>query len=227
MPTRKAPAVKDSLVDDQASIATNGTRNVDVSPTVTIGRIEVPRINIQEMELILIGDSPLICHRWSEKAKQQMLDKQMKRATEGKAAKDPQKDYEDSLYHHPDGGYGFPCIAFKNAGVSACRFTDGLKMTEARGAFHVMGEMVQIEGTPSMREDTVKIAMGTADIRYRAEFKTWRVRLRIRYNVAVFSASQICNLFNLAGFGVGIGEWRPERDGSYGCFHVAEQEEGT
>ena len=179
------------------------------------------------MELVLIGDSPLICHRWSEKAKQQMLDKQMKRATEGKAAKDPQKDYEDSLYHHPDGGYGFPCIAFKNAGVSACRFTDGLKMTEARGAFHVMGEMVQIEGTPSMREDTVKIAMGTADIRYRAEFKAWRVRLRIRYNVAVFSASQICNLFNLAGFGVGIGEWRSERDGSYGCFHVAEQEEGT
>ena len=143
MPTRKTAVLPESSSDEHASVTSNGVPQ-EPEATVTVGRIEVPRINIQEMELVLIGDSPLICHRWSEKAKQQMLNKQMKRATEGKAAKDPQKDYEDSLYHHPDGGYGFPCIAFKNAGVSACRFTDGLKMTEARGAFHVMGEMVQI-----------------------------------------------------------------------------------
>jgi hypothetical protein len=28
------------------------------------------------------------------------------------------------------------------------------------------------------------------------------------------------NLFNVAGFAVGVGEWRPERDGSNGMFHV-------
>jgi hypothetical protein len=211
----------------RAALPTNGTTapTEAVEGTLVRGQVEIPRITIQEMTLLLIGDSPLICHRWSEKAKQQMLDKQMKRATEAKAAKNPQQDYESSLYPHPDGGYGFPTIAFKNAGVAACRFSDGLKMTEARGAFHVMGELAKIEGSPSMREDMVKIAMGTADIRYRGEFKEWRVRLHLRYNVAIFSAAQICNLFNLAGFGVGVGEWRPERDGSFGCFHVAQGHE--
>lgn len=34
------------------------------------------------------------------------------------------------------------------------------------------------------------------------------------------------NLFDLAGFAVGIGDWRPERDGPYGRFRVATSEAG-
>lgn len=182
--------------------------------------IELPKINVQHIRLTLIGDSPLICHRWSEKAKRQILDKQMKKAKGGKEAKDPERDYEDSLYRLPDGRYGFPAVAFKSAAVSACRFAD-MKMTEARGAFHVVGEMVEIDGEPGPREDMVRVGMGAADIRYRGEFKTWRAAITVRFNASVLSAEQIVNLFNIAGFGVGIGEWRPEKDGSYGMFHVA------
>lgn len=181
----------------------------------------IPSIDVQTLVITLIGDSPLISHRWSEKAKKQILDKQTKQAKTAKEAKDPHQDYLDSLYLHPDGGYGFPCVAFKSAAVSACRFTDGIRMTSARGAFHVEGELAQIEGEPSMREDMVKIAMETADIRFRGEFKTWQATLSIRYNTAALSPQQIVNLFNLAGFGVGVGEWRPEKDGPYGRFHVA------
>lgn len=184
-------------------------------------QIELPPLNIRQMELTLIGDSPLICHAWSVKAKKAMLDKQMKRAKAAKEAKDPERDYEESLYRHPDGGYGFPAIAFKAAAVAACRFVDGIKMTEVRGAFHIIGEMVKIEGEPTPREDMVRVGMGTADIRYRGEFRSWRATLTIRFNANVLSAEQIANLFNTGGFGVGVGEWRPERDGSYGCFHVA------
>lgn len=187
--------------------------------------IEIPRINVQRMEVTLVGDSPLISHRWSEKAKKEMLDKQMKVAKTAKQAKDPEQDYRDSLYEHPEGGYGFPCVAFKAAAVGACRFADGIKMTEARGAFHVVGELARIDGTPSMREDMVRVGMGTADIRYRGEFKQWRTALTISYNADALSPGQIINLFNLAGFGVGVGEWRPEKDGSYGRFHVATEAE--
>ena len=182
--------------------------------------VQVPRINVQRITLTLVGDSPLITNKWSEKAKQQMLDKQMKKAKTAKEAKDPERDYQESLYEHPDGGYGFPCVAFKAAAVGACRFADGIKMTEARGAFHVVGEMAKIEGEPTMREDMVRVGMGTADIRYRGEFKAWKAQLTIAYNASSISPEQIVNLFNLAGFGVGVGEWRPERDGSYGRFHV-------
>lgn len=47
----------------------------------------------------------------------------------------------------------------------------------------------------------------------------------MRFNRNVLSAAQIVNLFNTAGFGVGIGEWRSEKDGHYGMFHVATADE--
>lgn len=191
-----------------------------MAETKTIN-IELKPINIKKIELNIVGDTPLIVHKWSEKAKKEMLDKQMKKAKMAKEAKDPARDYYDCLYICDNGKYGFPSLAFKLAAVSAGgRFSDGLKMTELRGSFFVENELVEIEGEPTMREDMVRIGMGTADIRYRPEFKNWRTKLKIRYNEDAISIEQIINLFNLAGFGVGVGEWRPEKDGQFGMFHV-------
>jgi hypothetical protein len=182
--------------------------------------IRLPRLNIQVMSVTLIGDSPLISHRWSEKAKKAMLDKQMKKAKQAKEAKDPERDFKESLYVHPDGGYGFPAVAFKTAAVDACSHIAGYTKVEARGALHIIGDLIKIEGKPTPREDMVRVAMGTADIRYRGEFRKWKCTFQVRYNTNVISPEQILNLFNTAGFAIGIGEWRPQRDGSFGMFHV-------
>lgn len=187
----------------------------DVSKTISI-----PPLSISIMKLTLIGDSPLITHQWSAKAKKMMLDKQMKKATGAREAKNPEQDYKDSLYMHPDGGYGFPAIAFKAAAVDAATFVDGITKVEMRGAFHINDELVKIEGTPAPREDVVRVGMGTADLRYRAEFKKWKTTLTIRYNSRAISAEQITNMFQNAGFAIGIGEWRPQKDGRNGMFHV-------
>lgn len=187
--------------------------------------ITLPRLNIQRITIRVIGDSPLIMHKWSDKAKRMMLDKQMKKAKAAKEAKDPEQDFRDSLYEHPEGGYGFPAVAFKSSAVDACSHVDGITKVEARGAFHIVGDMVKVEGEPTPREDMVRIGMGTADIRYRGEFREWAATLSVRYNASVLSAEQIVNLFNTAGFALGVGEWRPQRDGSFGMFHVATTEE--
>jgi hypothetical protein len=193
--------------------------------------IELPKLNLQAMDITVIGDSPLICHAWSEKAKKEMLDKQMKKAKAGKDAKDPEQDFLQSLYPLPGGGYGFPVIAFKNAAVTACTSVAGITKVAARQAFRVGGtlagaELVKIEGPePEMREDMVRVGMGTADIRYRGQFTSWWATVRVIFNANVLSAEQIVNLFNTAGFGVGVGEWRMEKDGQFGCFHVATSEE--
>lgn len=187
------------------------------STTTTL--VELPPINIQTVRMTLIGDSPLIVHAWSEKAKRQMLDKQMKKASKAKEAKDPEADYDACFYRTPSGDYGFPAIGIKAAMVGACRFVD-MKMTEARGAFHIDCEMVQVIGTPRPREDMVRVGMGTADIRYRPEFPEWKIPVEIKFNAGVISAEQIANLLNTAGFAIGIGEWRPERNGQFGRFHV-------
>lgn len=203
--------------------------------------IELPRLDIGMMEVTLVGDTPLIVHAWSMKAKREMLAKQLKKARAAKAAKDPQADFEESMYRLPDGGYGFPSVAFKAAAVEAAMATTGITKAAVRRAFHVVGEdaevqgafegvqmrqnLVRIAGEPRMREDMVRVGMGTADLRYRAEFWPWSAAVLIRFNAAALSPEQLLNLFNIAGFSCGVGEWRPERDGQSGMFHVATERE--
>lgn len=199
--------------------------------------IELPKLDIRLMEVTVIGDSPLIVHAWSQKAKLEMLGKQMKQAKGAKEAKDPRADFEASLYRLGD-GYGFPSVGFKNAAVTACTSVAGITKIAARQAFHILGEDVDVQGAfegtkartnlvrieggePAMREDMVRVGMGTADLRYRGEFADWHATLLVRYNGNVLSESQILNILNVAGFAVGVGEWRPEKDGMSGMFHVA------
>lgn len=194
----------------------------------------IPPIETKTFTVKLIGDSSLITHKWSEKAMKMILDKQTKKAGNGKEAKDPWADYCDSMYwltKKPEkptqedienARFGFPAKAFKACAIDA-GFQQGIipKKTTARGAFHILGEMVEIEGQPQIREDMVRVGMGTADIRYRGEFPEWSVLLTIRYNPRAMSAEQIINLLNFGGFSNGVGEWRPEKDGDHGTFHVA------
>lgn len=195
--------------------------------------IELPPLALETIEIPIIGTSPLIVHAWSEKALRAMADKQQKKASKGREAKDPRADFIGSLYPlsalSPDPSdeelaaarFGFPAVAFKSAAVTACTSTGAITKVAARQAFHVVGEMVQIEGPPpAMREDVTRVGMGVADLRYRGQFDPWGVLLRVEVNTAVLSPEQLVNLFALAGFAVGVGEWRPERDGGYGRFRI-------
>lgn len=163
-----------------------------------------------------------------------MLDKQMKKPKQAKEAKDPWQDFCESLYwmtpmpEKPTEAdvntarFGFPAVAFKCAAVDACTSVADVTKVLARSVFHVVGELVEIRSAPPrMREDMVRIGMGTADIRHRGEFAEWQADVQIIFNASVLSLEQIVNLFNIAGFGVGVGEWRTQKDGSHGRFHVA------
>jgi hypothetical protein len=196
--------------------------------------IELPALNLQTIKVPIIGDSGLICHAWSAKARKQMLDKQMKKASAGKAAKDPWQDFCETLYwldgmpEKPteadveSGRFGFPSIAFKAAAITAVTTIGSLTKVLARQCFHVQGEFVEIIGPPpSMREDMARVGLGTADIRHRAEFETWGAVLTVQHNANVLSAEQVVSLIEAGGFGVGVGDWRPEKDGTFGRFHVA------
>lgn len=197
-----------------------------MTTTASKTTLTIEPFGTQEAAVWVIGDSPLIVHAWSEKAKKAMLDKQMKKAVKGKEAKNPQQDYEESLYYISKKPlvYGFPAVAFKAAAVRAGK-NMGIPMTDSRTAFHVDTEMVVIHGKPAMREDTVRLNGGVADIRYRGEFKEWHAMLPLKFNPNILSLEQLISLLNAAGFGVGVGEWRPEKDGQFGRFHVACEDE--
>ena len=195
-------------------------------------RIEIPKPAIASLQIEVEGISPLICHRWSDKAKKMMLDKQMKKAGTGREAKDPERDFRESLYvldpdqeeawyqngTEPD-GFGFPAVAFKAAAIRAGKQV-GLVMADLRTWFHVNGELVPIVGSPTPREDMVRVQQ-TSDIRYRGEFQNWSAVVPVELDESKLSIEQLVSLFEGAGFGVGVGEHRPERNGQNGRFRVS------
>lgn len=72
-----------------------------------------------------------------------------------------------------------------------------------------------------MREDMVRVGMGSADIRYRGQFNNWWAKLTVNYNAnGDKSVDEILSIIQAGGYVCGIGEWRPERDGQYGMFRV-------
>ena len=209
--------------------------------TTDVQNVIIPAIDIRTATIKVVGDSPLIVHKWSEKAKKEILDKQMKKAkTKGHDAKDPVRDFIDSLYWldgEPEekteegfakaiqngARFGFPAVAFKAAAVSA-GYRAGVTPNKVSmyAAFHLDDELIEIHGTPVAREDMVTVGgiSRAADIRYRGEFQEWSAIFQVKYNASAISLEQLVNLFNLGGFCCGLGEWRVEKGGEFGRFHV-------
>ena len=193
-------------------------------------QITIPGLKREMLIFTIVGDTDLVINKWSEKAKKEMLDKQQQKAGHKKGKRNPHEEYRSAMYIISDKNekkerHGIKSIALKNCAVRAA--TDaGLNMTDMRRAFFVLGEFVEIifpKETPEMREDNVRLR-GTSDLRYRPGYWPWEAVLKIEYNANVISAEQIINLFQLGGFGVGIGEWRPERNGPMGRFHIKEED---
>lgn len=182
--------------------------------------IEIPEIKLGQMTVGIVGQTPLITNRFGERARKAIEDKQQKKARGAREARVPQEEFEDALHVMGGGKYGFPAVGIKKALVVAGgRFADE-KMTHLRGLLNVMGDLVEIKSNdaPKMRSDTVRLQGGVTSIAYRPMFMPWEMDVPVIYNEGLISESQILNLFQIAGFAVGIGAWRPESNGVFGQF---------
>lgn len=193
------------------------------------GVVEVKPIDVRQVVVAVRGLSPVILHRWSEKARKDMLDRSMKKTVK-REPKDPEKEFKQSVYRLDDGRIGFPADGFKAAMVRGAKHL-GLVMTDMRTGFFVHGEysskenreIVALDGELIMREDPVPIQRSGAEMRYRGQLNNWTTDLHISFNRAVVTEDYIVNMIEAAGYGVGIGDWRPERNGTFGRFEVVKQ----
>ena len=187
--------------------------------------VNLKPINIQNLVLTIEGTSPLIQHNWSEKATEQMRLKGTGKKTKDRSARDPESEAKAATYFTADGKFGVPLLAVKSAIIGAAHKDIGIEKTLVRkGLFLRASDPTMVLpmkcSKPVIREDHVRVGMGAADLRYRPQFDEWSVELHCEYDADLLQPGDIANLIDRAGFGVGIGEWRPEKGGEFGRFRV-------
>lgn len=185
-------------------------------------------IRRETVEVQIVGVSPLIPHKWSEKARGMMRDKQTgSKARALREVKDPAAEAEASLYRLSDGRPGMPATAFKAATIGAARLYEGVTMASLKAALFVTGEgddqLVPIDGEMTMREDTPRNSGGTADLRYRYAFFPWSAILQVTFIPSLIDLESVVNLVDAGGNG-GVGDWRPSAPksltGTFGRYEV-------
>ena len=219
--------------------------------------ISIRKLDIRTAKIRVVGDTPLIVHAWSEKARKEMLNAQTDAPkTKKKPCRMPFDDFARALYWltpmpteaiiDPCNGehreivteelfdkaiqegarFGFPVNAFKMAGNSAAYRKGWVKnQMQLRGAYFLaseFGELVEIKGDkPMCREDMVKLQGSSSDLRYRPVFEHWYCDMELSLDTGFgLKMDDIINVLEAGGSACGVGEWRVEKDGYFGKYHI-------
>lgn len=173
--------------------------------------------------LEVTGTAPLIQHAFDEKTIWSMLRKHMGYSVE-RERKKPRELVERAKTKNTEGKICIPPQAFKAAMLTASMSIKSLKKTRLRTSIFVKGLSVPITFEhEDTRMDVVKTSgmNKQPDIRFRPQFDGWKARLIIEH-ADDLSVATVVDLLSRAG-SVGVGEWRPERNGSFGTFEVSRQ----
>lgn len=199
--------------------------------------ISIKAPNFKRMEFTITGTAPLVQNRMSQKALQQMRDKQeagpTAKSKKERTARDFKADCKGAIHFSEQGWIGVPASAFRNACIDVCRMVN-FKMTIARMSIFVEADgNDSVDGQPLVKllakefehtEMAVRNATGVVDIRARPMWREWSIKLRVRWDADQFTDSDVANLLERAGSQVGIGEGRPFSKQSngmgYGTFTI-------
>lgn len=204
--------------------------------------VQIKAPNLQTTIFRIIGTSPFVQAKFSEKAKNQIRETQQAGSqAKSKKVREP-KDFDAvcdaSVHYSKEGWPGIPAGAFRAAMISACRLV-GFKMTLAKLSVFVEADgFDRDEGTPLVRliadkyrrvDMHVRNATGVVDLRSRPMWDEWQADVKVKYDADQFSIADISNLMSRVGQQVGIGEGRPDSKSSagmgWGTFRLAEDKD--
>ena len=196
-----------------------------VTPSENSGQVKLAPIQKLRIAMRINGITPLIQHKWAEKALQMIRDKHAGKKTKNREVRDPEAEGIASMYLTAEGKPGAPAMAIKSAIITAAHKDIGVEKTLVKKAAFIIctdpGLILEMDcDEPEIREDAVRVGMGSTDLRYRPYFHRWSVALVWELDGQLLQVEDLLNLIDRAGFGVGIGEWRPEKGGEYGRFEV-------
>jgi hypothetical protein len=194
---------------------------------------DILKVTTGTFECCIVGTSPLILNRMSEKAKHELLmPKGRKNATERATTLKhvPVEEYRASTYTLKDTDQptllALLSTSFKGALRSAALDMPGAKKAQIGRLTYIAGEYVGIYGVPKLFMSITRSAdmNKTPDVRTRAIVPEWACVVRVTFVQPLIRAQAVANLLAAAGITIGVGDWRPEKgSGSYGQFRIADK----
>ena len=193
------------------------------------GAVQITAPNIRRIKFRIQGTAPYVQNKFSQKAKEAIHAKQASGSVSKKGAKKEAKDFqqafEEATHKAPEGWFGIPAPAFRNAMISACRIV-GFQMTKAKLAVFVEADgfdaedstpLIKIEGERKYSEMAVQNETGVVDLRPRPMWDAgWEADVTIRFDADMFTETDIANLMARVGTQVGVGAGRPDSKKSAG-----------
>lgn len=195
------------------------------------GELNIEQLKIGKLKFWLMSDTPLIMHRFSKKAREELLlpRGELNRAEKAENLKhDPIAEYRESIYRNREiqgrTFIHFPAGAFGKAMASAALDIPGATKAQVARLTSVVKTHVDLWGVPKLFMSMVRNSdQGrTPDIRTRAIFPEWAVELEAEFVSTLIREGQFGNLLAASGRIRGIGDWRPEKGGPHGRFIVAD-----
>ncbi len=196
---------------------------------------DILKVTTGTFECCVVGTSPLILNRMSEKAKRELLmPKGRKNAIEKATSLKhmPVEEYRASAYTLKDDSratyLALLSTAFKGALRSAALDMPGAKKAQIGRLTYIAGEMVEIYGVPKLFMSITRSAdmNKTPDVRTRAIVPEWACKLQVTFVQPLIRAQAVANLLAAAGITIGVGDWRSEKgSGNYGQFRIADKDD--
>jgi hypothetical protein len=197
--------------------------------------IEILKITTGRFDACILGETPIILNRLSQKAQRELLQPSAKknlaaRATTAKHS--PFEEFRASAYQDEDPNS--PCLiqhlasAFKQALASAALDLPGANKSQIARLTWVVGERVHIYGLPKMSLMVVRNSdmARTPDLRSRLIIPQWAARITIAFVQPNLNESGIANLLASAGTIQGVGDFRPQKGkGTYGTFSLVNSDD--
>ncbi len=183
-----------------------------------------------EFTVHILGMTPLVLNRMSEKTMRELLLPRGKKNAAEKASTakhDPLTEYQASPYimpHDAQTYIGGLASWFKQAICTAALDMPGARKAQIGRLVYVTGNLVGIYGVPKLFMSIVRSAdmNRTPDVRTRAIIPEWACELRITYAQPLLNQKVIMSLLTTSGLTSGVGDWRPQKGkGDYGQFFVA------
>jgi len=188
---------------------------------------------MQTYNCCIKGTSPLLIHRYSEAAEGNGANRRIE-----VKARDPRKEAERAAYIAPDGTFYFSAFALPNALGAA---GSSHKMTGSRKTLRFVVPSAVRMGTDTVtildssgkapakafevdsRPVTIPATKGRI-MRHRPRWNAWTAKFQLHVNEQLISGDTVGALLAEAGQTIGIGDFRPEKRGPFGCFIVQQFE---